>query len=96
VLDRLAQADEGNDASPELIDGLRAQYLTRHRHLEAQDDAEPDQRIAARDDRALRRELIALQRATLAELRRAGEIGITTQRVIEHELDLEDARLGRP
>jgi hypothetical protein len=28
-------------------------------------------------------------------LRRAGEVGITTQRVLEHELDLEEARLSR-
>ena len=31
VLAHLAQADEHGDASPELIDGLRAQYVTRRR-----------------------------------------------------------------
>ena len=46
-------------------------------------------------DRALRRELVAVQREALARMRREGRVGIvTTARTLEHDLDLEDARLG--
>jgi hypothetical protein len=96
----LTGGDEHGDASPELVDGLRAEHLTRRRHLEdasadpadADADADAD---AAQDDRVLRHRLIRLQRLALGEMRRTGEIGITTQRAIEHELDLEEARLSR-
>jgi hypothetical protein len=41
----------------------------------------------------MRRDLIAFQRDTLAGLRQQGRVGITTLRAIEHDLDLEEARL---
>ena len=43
---------------------------------------------------ALRRDLIDLQRRTLLGLRQTGRIGSTTLRTIEHDLDLEEARLS--
>lgn len=43
---------------------------------------------------ALRRDLITLQRQTLLSLRDQGRIGVTTLRTIEHDLDLEEARLS--
>ena len=95
VLAHLVEADERGDASPELIDGLRAQYVTRRRHLEDASEDSADADAAAQDDHVLRHQLIRLQRVALGEMRRAGEIGITTQRAIEHELDLEEARLSR-
>ena len=95
VLDRL-QGGEG-DGPQELVDGLRAQYLARRRRLETDDD-HTDAGGAAADapgaERALRRELVAVQRETLARLRREGRIGIGTARTLERDLDLEDARLG--
>ena len=97
VLEHLGNLDQRSNSSAELIDGLRAQYLTRRRRLETGQDGESGARAAtsADDERALRGELIDLQRHQLTELRRAGQIGITTQRLIERELDLEDARLSR-
>jgi Na+/H+ antiporter len=94
VLDHLAGA--GSGVHQELLDGLRAQYLARGRRLEANEDADAEERIetAAAAEHALRRELVAVQRSTLAALRRRGAIGISTARSLEHELDLEDARLG--
>jgi len=79
-----------------VIDGLRAQYLARRQRLESGDDSEsePDVGDAAEAERALRRELIAAQRETLARLRGERRIGVTTARTLEHDLDLEDARLG--
>ena len=46
-------------------------------------------------DLALRRELIALQRRTLGDLRQQGRIGVTTLRAVELDLDLEEARRPR-
>ncbi|HEY6524940.1 MAG TPA: Na+/H+ antiporter [Solirubrobacteraceae bacterium] len=92
VLERL-QGD--GDGPPELIDGLRAQYLARRRRLESGDDDDGEQDAeAAGADRALRRELVAVQREALARMRREGRVGIGTARTLEHDLDLEDARLG--
>jgi hypothetical protein len=91
----LTGGDERGDASPELVDGLRAEHLTRRRHLEDASADPADADAAAQDDRVLRHRLIRLQRLALGEMRRTGEIGITTQRAIEHELDLEEARLSR-
>lgn len=95
VLAQLGTADEPATASQELTDGLRAQYAARMRRLELSEDhdvadeAVPD----GGSERALRHELVALQRTRLDQLRRQGKIGITTMREIEHDLDLEDARL---
>ena len=44
--------------------------------------------------RDLRRELISVERARLAQLRRRGEISAESLRRIEHELDLEESRLS--
>jgi monovalent cation/hydrogen antiporter len=95
VIDRLQGADRDRVA-PEVIDGLRAQYLARRQRLESGDESEsvPDAGDAADAERALRRELVAAQRETLARLRRERRIGVTTARTLEHDLDLEDARLG--
>ena len=41
----------------------------------------------------LSRELLEAQRATVIEMRNAGEINDEVLRVIERELDLEDSRL---
>jgi hypothetical protein len=94
VLARL-KGREG-DGPQEIVDGLRAQYLARRQRLESDDDA--DGGTADADDagaeRALRRELVSVQRDALARLRRDGRIGIGTARTLEHDLDLEDARLA--
>jgi monovalent cation/hydrogen antiporter len=93
VLDRLESIDD-DGVSPEFVDGLRAQYLARSRRLESSDDPESDEQTEPGVDaeRSLRRELVSVQRRRLADLRREGKIGITTMRVLEHDLDLEDAR----
>ena len=95
VLDRLQVAD-GDGVAPEVIDGLRAQYLARRQRLETGDESEFEQEAgdAAGAERALRHELIAAQRETLARLRHERRIGVTTARALEHDLDLEEARLG--
>jgi len=95
ALDHLGQACESSELPQELTDGLRAQYLARLHHLDTMTDegAEDEAAATAQADLALRRDLIAFQRHTLSDLRQKGRIGITTLRAIEHDLDLEDARL---
>lgn len=95
VLDRL-QGDVGAGVAPEVIDGLRAQYLARRRRLESgdDDDSEPEAAEAVEAERELRRDLIAAQREELARLRRERDIGVTTARTLERDLDLDEARLG--
>jgi monovalent cation/hydrogen antiporter len=95
AIDRLQHAG-GDGVAPEVIDGLRAQYLARRQRLESADEADEvrEGQDAAGAERALRRELIAAQREALGRLRRERMIGVTTARSLEHELDLEEARLG--
>jgi CPA1 family monovalent cation:H+ antiporter len=98
VLDYLGEVCADRDLPAELTDGLRARYLSRLRRLETMIDGDPgeDALATATADFELRRDLIDLQRRTLAELRDQGRIGATTLRVIEHDLDLEEARLSGP
>ena len=97
VLDHLGAACVAGELPEELTDGLRAQYLARLYRLETmtgQEGLEDEVAATAQADLALRRDLIAIQRNTLSALRRQGRIGTTTLRVIEHDLDLEEARLS--
>ena len=57
------------------------------------EDSEDEAVATAEADLAFRHELIAIQRRALTGLRDQGRIGITTLRTIEHDLDLEEARL---
>jgi CPA1 family monovalent cation:H+ antiporter len=96
VLDHLGKARVTGELPAELSDGLRAQYLARLRRLETMtgDDGLEEEAAATADaDLALRRDLIALQRRTLSDLRQQGRIGVTTLRIIERDLDLEETRL---
>jgi CPA1 family monovalent cation:H+ antiporter len=97
ALDHLGEACETGELPQELTDGLRAQYLARLHHLETMTDEqglEDEAAAVAQANLALRRDLIAFQRHTLSDLRQQGRIGVTTLRAIEHDLDLEEARLS--
>lgn len=96
ALDHLGDACLTGELADELTDGLRAQYLGRLHRLETMtgDEDSADEAVAtAEADLAFRHELIAIQRRALTGLRDQGRIGITTLRTIEHDLDLEEARL---
>jgi Na+/H+ antiporter len=97
VLDHLGRKCETGALPEEITDGLRAQYRARLRALEAMtgDESPADETATvAEADLALRRDLIAFQRRTLSDLRSQGRIGVTTLRTVEHDLDLEEARLA--
>lgn len=96
ALDHLGDACLTGELPDELTDGLRAQYLGRLRRLErmtGDEDSEDEAVATAEAHLAFRHELIAIQRRALTGLRDQGRIGITTLRTIEHDLDLEEARL---
>jgi hypothetical protein len=96
ALDQLGTACVSGELPEELTQGLRAQYLGRLHMLETMADDEdpgPEAAATASAGLALRRDLIAVQRRTLSDLRRQGRIGVTTLRTIERDLDLEEARL---
>jgi monovalent cation/hydrogen antiporter len=97
ALDYLGTACDNGRLPEEVADGLRGQYLGRLHRLETSpedEDLEHDVVAAASADLAIRRDLIALQRERLLALRNEGRVGVTTVRAIEHDLDLEEARLS--
>jgi Na+/H+ antiporter len=80
-----------------VADPLRLTYEQRIHRLEPEADgdrATGDAAEVAHRTRELRRELIAVERTRLSELRRRGEISAESLRQIEHELDLEASRLS--
>jgi CPA1 family monovalent cation:H+ antiporter len=80
-----------------IADTARLTYEQRIHRLEPEvdgDTADSDEAAIARRLRELRRELIAVERRRLADLRRRGEISAQSMRRIEHELDLEESRLS--
>jgi len=92
-IDELA---EHEDLPESVADPLRMTFEQRIHRLEPEmddDTAAGDEAAIARRIRELRRELIAVERRRLAELRRRGEISAESERRIEHELDLEESRL---
>ena len=97
VLDHIGAACDTGTLPEEVAEGLRAQYLGRLHWLETMTgDEDLEDEVAATAQAALdmRRDLITFQRRRLAELRRQGRIGVTVLRIIEHDLDLEEARLS--
>jgi Na+/H+ antiporter len=96
ALEHLDELSEDEEVPGDVVDGLRAQFLGRLRLLESLSPdgaAESVARTSAVTDAALRRELIGVQRQALTALRARGVIGATTLRTIEHDLDLEEARM---
>jgi monovalent cation/hydrogen antiporter len=54
-----------------------------------------DGRRELRDFGAMRRELIAVERASLLALRNQGRVAQDVVRRVEHDLDLDEARVTR-
>jgi CPA1 family monovalent cation:H+ antiporter len=97
ALDHIGEASATGDLPDEVTEGLRAQYLARLQRLQTSPDSEDLETEAvttAQTELTVRRDLIALQRQALVALRDGGRIGVTTLRSIEHDLDLEEARLS--
>jgi len=98
ALDRLEElAEETEGDLPDALERLRDLYRARFRTCQDVLAGEADGRTRVRDERyrysSLRRELIGVERSALLGLRSEGELRPETLRVIERELDLEEARL---
>ena len=96
ALDRLDQLEvEREDIPDEVIDRLREIYRARFaRNVE---EISGEERRPALEDpasalRDLRRELIAVERSTLLQMRNEGRVKPDVLRRIQRELDLDEAR----
>jgi CPA1 family monovalent cation:H+ antiporter len=98
ALGRVEELAEREELPEPLVEAARLTYEQRIHRLEPHvdgDAADGDKAAAARQIRELRRELIAVERSRLADLRRRGDISAESMRRIEHELDLEESRLAQ-
>jgi Na+/H+ antiporter len=91
-LDDHTGADDDDDA----IESARALYEARVRRLQISppNDQESDEAQEMERYRALRLELLGVERSAVLALRREGHINATLLRTIERDLDLEEARLS--
>jgi Na+/H+ antiporter len=97
ALKHIADLADREELPESVADPLRVTYEQRIHRLEPEAEGDPaggDEAATARRIRDLRRELTAVERTRLRELRRRGEISAESQRQIEHELDLEASRLS--
>jgi len=75
------------------VASLRHLYVSRVRRLEASDQLPQAPFSEADKYRALRLEMLGVERAAVVGLRQQGRINATVLRAIERSLDLEEARL---
>ena len=97
ALDRLDELEE-EGAAPEPLRRLRELYRGRFAVCVAVlggGELPEDGRDALQEYGALRRELIAVERASLLSLRNEGTAGPEVVRKVERDLDLDEARIRR-
>jgi Na+/H+ antiporter len=84
------------DAADEAINSARSMYEARVRRLQISpaSDEEPDDTDEMERYKSLRLKLLDVERSILLSLRRDGRINATLLRIIERDLDLEEARIG--
>jgi len=97
ALDRLDEMEKDGRANESQLKRLRDLYRARFRMCQAVLGGE-DPEVAAREQKLadyglLRRELIGIEREELLSLRSAGRLRHETLRMIERDLDLEEARI---
>jgi CPA1 family monovalent cation:H+ antiporter len=96
ALDRLEELEEDDSVAPEPLRRLRELYRQRFAvcvALLGGGELPDDRREELRGYGALRRELIAVERATLLQLRNDGTVPAGVIRAVERDLDLEEARI---
>jgi monovalent cation/hydrogen antiporter len=100
ALDRLDELEEEERASEEQLRRMRELYRARFRACQAALGGDPDGRARSLESRlghgALRRELIGVERAALLDLRAEGRLRPEVWRLVQRDLDLEEARLRSP
>lgn len=98
ALDRLEDLEEEHAIPEERAQRLRELYEARFKRCMAilggdEEVADEQARRPVRDPSALRRELIAAERGALLDLRNSGRLSPDVLRLIQRDLDLEEARL---
>jgi Na+/H+ antiporter len=83
----------GLEVAPESLAEVRTYYDARLRQAESIPEGEADTPVTLDSYRFMRAELLAAERAALADLRRRGRLPDPVVRAIERKLDLEEARL---
>ena len=98
ALDRLDELEE-EGAAAEPLRRLRELYRTRFAicvaALGGDGELPEDGRLELREYGAMRRELIAVERASLLALRNEGRVRQDIVRRVERDLDLDEARIRR-
>lgn len=100
ALDRIEQLGEEDWVPPDTVERVRAMYDYRRRRFSSRlDDHTPEDEFdyerRSKLYRHVMNEVIDAQRDTLRGLRDSGQITDEVRRGVEHELDLEQARLER-
>jgi CPA1 family monovalent cation:H+ antiporter len=96
ALDRLDELEDEGGATEEQLRRMRELYRARFRACQVVLGGEDGRRAVAEPRRRygdLRRELIGVERSTLLGLRDEGRLRQDVQRLIQRDLDLEEARL---
>jgi NhaP-type Na+/H+ or K+/H+ antiporter len=97
ALKHIEELVEREQLSDPIADQARLTYEQRIHRLDLEAggaDHRTDEAATALRMRDLRRELIAVERSRLGDLRLRGEISAESRRRIEHDLDLEESRLS--
>jgi CPA1 family monovalent cation:H+ antiporter len=99
ALDRLDELEDEGSATEEQLRRMRELYRARFRACQAvlgggDQDGAGDVRETRRHYSELRRELIGVERSVLLDLRNDGRLRPDVQRLIQRDLDLEEARLS--
>jgi CPA1 family monovalent cation:H+ antiporter len=93
AVERLDAEIRSGDLPDEVTAALHAQYEARFRALARPGDDPEVHELALAKEHALGRELLAVQRRRLLELRTERRLSVQTVRDIEHDLDLDETRL---
>jgi monovalent cation/hydrogen antiporter len=84
---------ETDGVPPELVDRLRERYRARLAHLDRARDEDPPEGAQAAVE--LIHDLLGVQREELRRLREQGDVTPEVARRLDHDLDVEEARLER-
>src|SRR5438552_6906946 len=97
ALDRIEEMGSSNQARPETVERLRAEYADRIRQLSRKGPPEKAVgRLFSRDFEELAREALQTERDTVITLRNEEAINDQVLRRIQRDIDLAEARLQRP
>jgi Na+/H+ antiporter len=89
-IDRLGVIAIERGLAPDIVDQLKARRESHVGHLSRYQNGDSEQAHIVEE---VERDLLGAERKRLYELLRAGRINDSTRRAIEHELDLQEAKL---